>query len=107
MIINSILVNIDIIAGSYVNGTLLPVIYSFYPNVSPGYKIVESPNPQLIYRSISRNDISKIRVWLTDKNNIPVDLCGERLTVRIIVREVQDIQNLIRENLKKKFFSLF
>ena len=41
--INSILVNIDIIAGSYVNGTTKNTIYSFFPKVSPGYKIIESP----------------------------------------------------------------
>ena len=41
--INSILVNIDIISGSYVNGSIQPTIYSFFPNVSPGYKIIENP----------------------------------------------------------------
>ena len=34
--INSILVNIDIISGSYVNGSTQPTIYSFFPDVSPG-----------------------------------------------------------------------
>jgi len=48
MNINSIPVNIDIITGSYVNGKMQPVIYSFFPNVSPGYKIVEKP-PHLKY----------------------------------------------------------
>jgi len=43
MNINSFLVNIDIIIGSYVNARMQPVIYSFFPNVSPGYKIVEKP----------------------------------------------------------------
>ena len=38
--INSILVNIDIISGSYVNGTMKNTIYSFFPKVSPGYKII-------------------------------------------------------------------
>ena len=34
--INSILVNIDIISGSYVNGTTKNTTYSFFPKVSPG-----------------------------------------------------------------------
>ena len=34
--INSILVNIDIISGSYVNGSTRNTIYSFFPKVSPG-----------------------------------------------------------------------
>ena len=37
---NSILVNIDIISGSYVNGSTQFTIYSFFPDVSPGYKII-------------------------------------------------------------------
>ena len=45
--INSILVNIDIISGSYVNGSTQPTIYSFFPNVSPGYKIIENPHNRL------------------------------------------------------------
>ena len=32
---NSILVNSDIISGSYVNGFTQPTIYSFFPSVSP------------------------------------------------------------------------
>ena len=41
--INSILVNVDIISGSYLNGVRNPTIYSFFPNVAPGYKIIETP----------------------------------------------------------------
>lgn len=101
MSINSILVNIDIIAGSYVKGVPSSAIYSFYPNVSSGFKIVETPNPKLIFHPITRNDIRKLRVWLTDQDSNSVDLRGETLTVRILVREVQDLQNVIKEYLKK------
>ena len=37
--INSILVNIDIISGSYVNGLKQPTIYSFFPMSLPGIKL--------------------------------------------------------------------
>ena len=37
--INSILVNIDITLGSYVNGSTQHTIYSFFPDVSPGIKL--------------------------------------------------------------------
>jgi len=89
MQINSILVNIDIIMGSYVNGSPSPTIYSFYPNVAPGYKIVERPNPSLIYYPLSRHDISRMRVWLTDQNGNLIDTRGETITIRIYVREVK------------------
>ena len=89
MQVNSILVNIDIIMGSYVNGLQSPTIYSFYPNVSPGYKIVERPNPSLIYYPLSRHDISRMRVWLTDQNGDLIDLRGETITMKIHVREIK------------------
>ena len=37
--INSILVNIDTISGSYVNGFTQPTIYSFFSDVFPGIKL--------------------------------------------------------------------
>jgi len=104
MTINSILLNIDLILGSYVtyvNVSPLPLINSFYPNVSPGYnlsnKIVQIPNPKLVFYLVTRNEINRMRVWLTDQDNKPVDLRGATLTVKIMVREVIDLYNLIRE----------
>ena len=38
--INSILVNIYIISGSYVSDFTQQTNYSFFPDVSPGYKII-------------------------------------------------------------------
>src|SRR5207253_105322 len=101
MKINSILVNIDIITGSYVSGSQFPVIYSFFPNVSAGRKIVERPNPSLIYYPVNRLDISYIRLWLTDQDNKPVDIRGERITVRIIIREVINIKDEIKSALQE------
>ena len=101
MQVNSILVNLDIIMGSYVNGLQSPTLYSFYPNVSPGYKIVERPNPSLIYYPLSRHDISRIRVWLTDQNGNSIDLRGETLTIRIHVKESNPILNELLKISKK------
>lgn len=101
MQVNSILVNLDIIMGSYVNGSQSPTLYSFYPNVPPGYKIVERPNPSLIYYPLSRHDISRMRVWLTDQNGNSIDLRGETLTIRIHVRESNPILNELLKISKK------
>src|SRR5579863_7915947 len=86
MPINTILVNMDIIQGSYVNGNASPTIYAFYPSVSPGYKIIERPSPALTYFLLSHHDISRIRVWLTDQDGKIVDFRGERITLRIHIR---------------------
>jgi hypothetical protein len=97
--ISSILVNLDIIMGSYVKGRLFPTVHSFYPNVPPGYAIIEEPRP--IYYPVSRHDISRMRLWLTDQNGNPIDLADERLTVRIHLRETkQSVLNTILDNLK-------
>ena len=63
--INSILVSIDIISGSYVNGTTQPIIYSFFLDISPGFKIIENPH-NLLYLPITADTIHSITIWLTD-----------------------------------------
>ena len=59
--INSILVNTDIISGSYVNGTTQPTIYSFFPNVSSGYKIIENAH-NLLHLPITTDTIHSITI---------------------------------------------
>ena len=90
--VNSILVNLDIISGSYVNCSASPTIYSFYLNVSPGYKIVERPSPSLVFYPVSRNEINSMRVWLTDQNNDSIDSRGEQITVKICKREEKNVK---------------
>ena len=50
--INSIFVHCDVITQALRNGVSSPVIYNFFPNVSPGYKIVSIPR-NLVYLSLS------------------------------------------------------
>ena len=85
--INSILVIIDIISGSYVNGSTQPTIYSFFPNVSPGCKIIENPQNRL-YLSIISDTIHRITIWLTDQNGNELNLRGENLSMRFHLREI-------------------
>ena len=84
--INSILVNIDIISGSYVNGTTKNTIYSFFPKVSPGYKIIESP-VNLVYLPITLDTIDRLTVSITDQDDHLLSLRNEKLTIRFHIRE--------------------
>ena len=86
--INSILVNIDIISGSYVNGSTQPTIYSFFPDVSPGYKIIENPH-NLLYLPITSDTNNSITIWLTDQNGNELNLRGENLSMRFHLREIE------------------
>ena len=85
--INSILVNNDIIHGSYVNGSQQSAIYSFFPNVEPGYKIIQSPQ-NLVYLPVTLNTIHRMETYLTDQDGSPLDLRGEHLSIRFHLREV-------------------
>ena len=81
------MVNVDIISGSYVNGSVKNTIYSFFPNVSPGYKIIETP-VNLVYLPITLDTIHSLGVSLTDQNGKLLNLRGENLTIRFHIREV-------------------
>ena len=86
--INSILVNIDIISGSYVNGTTKSTIYSFFPKVSPGYKIIESP-VNLVYLPITLDTIDSLNVTITDQDDHLLNLRDEKITIRFHIREAR------------------
>lgn len=90
--VNSVLVNVDFIRGSYVslpNQTCIqiPCIYNFSPKVGPGYKINERPNPTLVFYPLNSHTLYSVRLWLTDQNDKPINLQGERVTVKILIRE--------------------
>ena len=84
--INSILVNFDIISGSYVNGSTQPTIYSFFPDVYPGCKTIENPH-NLLYLPITADIIHSIIIWLTDQNGNELNLRGENLSMRFYRRD--------------------
>lgn len=87
MSITSLRVTSDVIGSSYVNGSTENVIYSFFPNVGPGFKIIEVPT-NLIYLPVTLDTISRMETKLTDQNGKLVNLRGEDLAIRFHVREV-------------------
>ena len=78
--VNSILVHCDVVNLSRRNGLAAPIIYNFFPNVTPGSKIVNRPR-NLIYLPLTLNVISHMTSWLTDQNGEELDLRGEELTL--------------------------
>jgi len=80
-------VNVDVIGGSYVNRRTQNTIYTFFPNVSPGYKIVENPR-NLVYLPVILDKINKMETVVTDQNGKQLNLRGENLTIRYHLREV-------------------
>ena len=86
--INSILVNIDIISGSYVNGTMKNTIYSFFPKVSSRYKIIETPI-NLVYLPITLDTIDRLGVSITDQDDHLLNLRNKKLTIRFHIGEAR------------------
>ena len=84
--INSILVHTDIVTNSYIKGVMSPVVYNFFPDISPGVKIISAPK-NLVYLPITLNTIYYMKTWLTDQDHRPLDLRGEELTIRFHFRE--------------------
>ena len=85
MRVNSIFVHTDVIGSAYVNGSQTPVIYSFFPDIPPGGKIIVQPRV-LIYLPISLSVISRLTSWLTDQNSKELNLRGEELTIKYHLR---------------------
>lgn len=83
--VNSILVHCDLVGASYLNGTRVPIIHSFFPLADPGDKIVEKP-VQYIYLPISSDVIRHISVWLTDQDQNLLNLREETLTIKFHLR---------------------
>jgi len=80
-------VNVDVIGGSYVNERTQNTIYSFFPNMSPGYKIVENPR-NLVYLPVILDKINEMETVVTDQNGKELNLRGENLTIRYHLREI-------------------
>lgn len=86
--VDSILVNCDLVNGSYKNGSHQPVVYSFFPSVGPGHKIIETPH-NLVYLPVGQTgSLSRIRVWLTDQNGSQLNLRGETVVIRLHLRSI-------------------
>ena len=85
-VVDILSVNLDNISGSYVKGVARHTIYSFFPNVSPGHKIVENPKT-VIYLPITLHVIHRMQITLEDQDGNRLNLRGENITVRFHIRE--------------------
>jgi len=86
--VNSILVKCSIIGGSYRNGTASNVLYDFFPNCSPGEKIIQTPH-NLVYLPVTSSGlVGQIEIKLVDQDENSIDLRGEVVTLRLHLRSM-------------------
>ena len=84
--VDPILLHCDVIKSSRVNSVLKAIIYNFFPNVSPGEKIISEPQ-HLIYVPLTMNVISSMTVWVTDQDQNLLDLRGQQLRLTFHIRK--------------------
>ena len=84
--VNVIRVECNIARGSYRNGEEGHVIYDFFPDVGPGYKIIERPR-NIVYLPLTVNSISHIVISLRDQDDQLINFRGETLSVTLHVRQ--------------------
>ena len=84
--VNSIFVNCNIISGSYNNGALSTVLYSYFPSVGPGFKINERP-VNAVYLPLISNHITSVRIWITDQDGNIMNFQKEIHTIRIEIKK--------------------
>lgn len=85
--VNAICIDCNIAAGSFLNGNPVHIIHSFFPTVSPGYKIVEAPETT-IYYPVTVKALSNITVQILDQDGELINFRDEIRTVRLHLRRV-------------------
>lgn len=80
--VNSVRIECNIISNSYINNERVHTIHEFFPNVPPGYKIIELPNT-IIYLPVTVPSIDNITIKIVDQNGNLVNFRGENISIRL------------------------
>lgn len=90
--INEVLIHCDAVDGSYTATSTASqakksyVLASFYPDVPPGFKIGYSPS-HLVFLPLIVDQVQRMRIWITDQDNNPINMRGELITVSLQLRD--------------------
>lgn len=94
---NCIYIESNLITGSFHNGEQCHTIHEFYPNVPPGFKIIEIPR-HLVFYSLNCTTISSARLVLRDNRRELIDLRNEPITVRLLIKTREDLNRRRRRH---------
>jgi hypothetical protein len=87
--LNSIMVECNIISGSYINNQSAHIIHQFSINVSPGYKINETPS-NVIYLPVNVKQINSIVLRIVDQDCKLINFRGETITIRLHLKPARE-----------------
>lgn len=84
--INTIRIQCSIISNAYIDNEQVHTIHEFFPNVAPGYKIMEVPKT-VIYLPVSVTSIDNILIRIVDQNGDLIDFRGETISIRLHLKK--------------------
>lgn len=83
--VNSIRIECNITTNAFINNERVHTIHEFFPNVAPGYKIIEIPN-SIIYLPVTIQSIASLTLKIVDQNGDLVNFRGEKILIRLHLR---------------------
>lgn len=83
--LNVIRVESNITCGAFLNHHQVHTIYSFFPSVPPGFKIIEKPTT-IIYLPVTASSIDQLQLRIVDQDNNLVNFRDETITVRLHIK---------------------
>uniref|UniRef100_A0A1B0GD76 Uncharacterized protein n=1 Tax=Glossina morsitans morsitans TaxID=37546 RepID=A0A1B0GD76_GLOMM len=80
--INTVMIECNIVSGSYINNVSAHTLHQFTLTVGPTYKIVEIPT-NVIYLSINTRTINSIVLKVVDQSGNLINFRGEKISIRL------------------------
>lgn len=83
--LNVIRIESNVTCGAFLNDQQVHTIYSFFPSVPPGFKIIEKPST-IIYLPVTVSSINQLQLRVVDQDNKIVNFRDETITVRLHIK---------------------
>lgn len=84
--VNVIRITCNVVRGSYRDGVEGHVLHEFYPNVGPGFKIVEKPRTVKYLPINKQTTLSEFYIRIEDQNGKLVNFREETINLRVDIR---------------------
>ena len=93
--VNTFLIRCSLVNGSYNNGLGSDILYSFTMKVPPGAQLTVEPNEKFYLPVRDSQQITTVRLYITDQMSRPVSFNGEDITYSIVLRQVSQLEELL------------
>lgn len=85
--VNAICIDCNLVSGSYRNDQEVHIIHQMFPDVPPGFKIVDNPI-NVIYLPINTSVIDSITIKILDQDGNLINFRGEVVTIRLHLKKL-------------------